>query len=401
MIKNESQFYFKSNLKKNNSMILKCRTSKSNNLSSRNPVFEIKNKVSSKFKLFKNLTIYKNHSKKTSNKNDEFPKNDINSNHERQNILSNSVNINPNFIRRLPSKNNRSKAFEPKTICINNNTNFINILNIYKSKIRRTNSIRQKLLFRQKDYIRMNQQNDSIFSSSFYSTNRKPCIKNIKKYFINADKSNKIDFEQDDLNTSLLKNRKNNFCFCSFNNDSHSQKKAKSTKRKKFAKNYKIIKILKKSNSFLFSDKDNNLGKEKKLHEVSNKNINNKNKHEYVEQNISTEEENIIDNNYYEYLKDNSSSSSNKDKCHEINLNKNKDKEKIVIKSLTSLKNKLNDSSAIFQYIKLFNQFKYPETTDKNNKKLSEFKMYSANKRKNLENINKDIAVKNVYLRKK
>ena len=64
MIKNESQFYFKSNLKKNNSMILKCRTSKSNNLSSRNPVFEIKNKVSSKFKLFKNLTIYKNHSKK-------------------------------------------------------------------------------------------------------------------------------------------------------------------------------------------------------------------------------------------------------------------------------------------------------------------------------------------------
>jgi len=44
MIKNESKFYLKPNLKKNNSMILKFGTSKSNNLFSRNPFFEIKKK---------------------------------------------------------------------------------------------------------------------------------------------------------------------------------------------------------------------------------------------------------------------------------------------------------------------------------------------------------------------
>ena len=134
MKKNETQFYFNTNFDKNNLMKLKCGKSKKKNLSSRNPLLKIKDKISSKFKLFSNLTIYNNHSKETSSKNDELSKNDINSISERKNISSNSVNINENFLQRLPSKNNRSKVFEPKTIYINNNANLKNILNIYQIK---------------------------------------------------------------------------------------------------------------------------------------------------------------------------------------------------------------------------------------------------------------------------
>ena len=49
-------------------------------------------------------------------------------------------------------------------------------------------------------------------------------------------------------------------------------------------------------------------------------------------------------------MKDNSSIVLNKNKFQEINYSKNEDK--TVIKNLTSLKNKLNDSNEIFQYTK-------------------------------------------------
>ena len=197
MKKNETQFYFNTNFDKNNLIKLKCGKSKKKNLSSRNPLLKIKDKISSKFKLFSNLTIYNNHSKETSSKNDELSKNDINSISERKNISSNYVNINENFLQSLPSKNNISKVFEPKTIYINNNANLKNILNIYQIKNKRKYFIKQKLLLRQKnDYIRLHQKEDSILSY-FYFKNKNPYINNIKNYYINVNKSRKFGFEQE------------------------------------------------------------------------------------------------------------------------------------------------------------------------------------------------------------
>ena len=89
----------------------------------------------------------------------------------------------------------------------------------------------------------------------------------------------------------------------------------------------------------------------------------------------------------------------NKNKFQEINYSKNEDK--TVIKNLTSLKNKLNDSNEIFQYTKRFNKYYYQNIFEKNNKKLFEYKMYASNERKNLDYIKKNISIKNIYLRNK
>ena len=86
MKKNETQFYINTNFAKNNSIKFKCGKSK-NNSTSRNSFLKIKNKISSKFKLFTNSTIYNNLSKETSNKNEELPKNDINYIYDRKSIL--------------------------------------------------------------------------------------------------------------------------------------------------------------------------------------------------------------------------------------------------------------------------------------------------------------------------
>ena len=400
MKKNETQFYFNTNFEKNNLMKLKCGKSKKKNLSSRNPLLKIKDKISSKFKLFSNLTIYNNHSKETSSKNDELSKNDINSISERKNISSNYVNINENFLQSLPSKNNISKVFEPKTIYINNNANLKNILNIYQIKNKRKYFIKQKLLLRQKnDYIRLHQKEDSILSY-FYFKNKNPYINNIKNYYINANKSRKFGFEQGDLNVNLINDKKDNFSFCSFKKDNNSQNKISLPKIKKLTKKYKIIKILKQSNSVLFGSKNNNIKEEKHLDKISNEKIKNKNNQKYIEHNISTEEEKIIGNNFCnDNLKDNSSIVLNKNKFQEISYSKNEDK--TVIKNLTSLKNKLNDSNEIFQYTKRFNKYYYQNIFEKNNKKLFEYKMYASNERKNLDYIKKNISIKNIYLRNK
>ena len=118
--------------------------------------------------------------------------------------------------------------------------------------------------------------------------------------------------------------------------------------------------------------------------------------------NISSEEEKINGDIYYnKYLKDISSSDSKKYKCKEKNLSKTD--ERTVIKNLKILKNKLSlyGKNEIFQYTKRLNKYKYPFIINKNNKKLFEFKKYDSTERKNVDYSSKNVVIENFYLRKK
>ena len=118
--------------------------------------------------------------------------------------------------------------------------------------------------------------------------------------------------------------------------------------------------------------------------------------------NISSEEEKINGDIYYnKYLKDISSSDSKKYKCKEKNLSKTD--ERTVIKNLKILKNKLSlyGKNEIFQYTKRLNKYKYPFIINKNNKKLFEFKKYDSTERKNVDYSSKNVVIENLYLRKK
>ena len=394
MKKNETQFYINTNFAKNNSIKLKCGKSK-NNRNSRNSFLKIKNKISSKFKLFTNSTIYNNLSKETSNKNEELPKNDINYIYDRKSILSNSISINKIFFKRISAKNQNSKIFRNKTYYKKNNDNFISTQNLSEIKNIKKDSFIQKFLSQQKNDFNRYQRKDYVFSS-FYSRDKNANIKNIKKYFINSDKSSKFDLV--DLNMRLIMDRRDSFSICSFEKCKNIQNKTNSL-IKKSEKKYKINKRLKKSNESLSRNKDSNLIKEKNVIEESKENEINDN---YQENNISSEEEKINGDIYYnKYLKDISSSDSKKYKCKEKNLSKTD--ERTVIKNLKILKNKLSlyGKNEIFQYTKRLNKYKYPFIINKNNKKLFEFKKYDSTERKNVDYSSKNVVIENLYLRKK
>ena len=394
MKKNETQFYINTNFAKNNSIKLKCGKSK-NNRNSRNSFLKIKNKISSKFKLFTNSTIYNNLSKETSNKNEELPKNDINYIYDRKSILSNSISINKIFFKRISAKNQNSKIFRNKTYYKKNNDNFISTQNLSEIKNIKKDSFIQKFLSQQKNDFNRYQRKDYVFYS-FYSRDKNANIKNIKKYFINSDKSSKFDLG--DLNMRLIMDRRDSFSICSFEKCKNIQNKTNFL-IKKAEKKYKINKRLKKSNESLSRNKDSNLIKEKNVIEESKENEINENNQE---NNISSEEEKINGDIYYnKYLKDISSSDSKKHKWKEKNISKID--ERAVIKNLKILKNKLSlyGKNEIFQYTKRLNKYKYPFIINKNNKKLFEFKKYDSTERKNVDYSSKNVVIENLYLRKK
>ena len=290
-----------------------------------------------------------------------MPKIDINSNQSNKNISSNSVN-NANFLKRISYRNNRNKALEHKIYYMKNNTNFMSTINISQFMNGKKDSNKHKILLRQRNGYNRYQQEDYVFSS-YYFQNKKPFIKNIKKYFINEDRFN--HFAKDIFSVKKSKS---------------SQNKSNSFKVKKIPTKYKVINILKRSRELLLTSKNNNLNKEKKENEKNENNLG------YIEQNISSGTEKTVDDNCYnKYLKDISLPDSNKSKYKRKILSKNEGK--YSIKNLKPLRKNLslNDTSEIFQYTKRLNQYNYPNALIKNIKNLNEFKKKFLNELKNLD----------------
>lgn len=264
MKKNETQFYFNTNLAKNNFINLKNVKLKKNNFTSRNSFFQIKNKISSRFKFFTNSTIF---NKKTLNKKEYISKRDINLN--RKNISSNSVHINSNFLKKISLNNNKNKIFESKTYYMKNNTNFMSTINISKINNIKKDSIKHKILLRQRNDNNPYQREDYVFFS-YYFKNKNPFINNIRKYFMNGDKSNKFIFNKRELNVRLVKDKTDSFSIFSFNKFNIRENKTNSIKN--IPKKYRIINILNRARKALFDSKMGNLRKEKFLIEKSKEN---------------------------------------------------------------------------------------------------------------------------------
>ena len=160
-------------------------------------------------------------------------------------------------------------------------------------------------------------------------------------------------------------------------------------------KKYNSINTLKFPNESLFEDKNIIKSKNNNIIEksIKNKNIKNQQIHFKQEDNNKSKNNNdIIDDNYKEYLKEITSAESNKSKTERKNINKQNPK--LMIKNLKQIKFEipLNDKNEIFQYKKRLNKYNYSNMLIKNSKKLFEFKKFVSNRKKSLDDINRSIS---------
>ena len=132
------------------------------------------------------------------------------------------------------------------------------------------------------------------------------------------------------------------------------------------------------------------------------KNILLKNDNLINEFNKNQEQEKIIDDNYNEYLKSISSSESNKSKNDTNNISKLNFNHKM--NNLTPLINKssIYDKMDIYSNIKRVNKNKITRIIKKdNNIEILKIRKLASYRRKFLKNINKNITLENLILRKK
>ena len=400
MKKNEAQFFSDTSLKENNLRELKYRKSKTNTVEKYNfssdSFLKNKNKTTSNFNLYRNSLIMKNNSKDISNKKKELIKSFFNSISIRKTELLNSSQIDINFLRRILSNNikNKSNSYD-----IQNSTSIINLLNKAQIKKIKADFIKYKFLLGQKNYYKRLFEQDDFSFSTYYSRKINPyASKNPKRFYINIDKLKKVFLRQDKQNINEIKDLSENLSISlpkNFNN-THSKKNnfkinnCTSIKIKK----YNSPNILKFSNELLIEDK-NIIRSKNNIIEKSKENIKNKNQKEnkeYKEINTSKKPEKIIDEHYEEYLKGISSTDRYKSKSETKNANKKNPR--FLIKNLKSLKKEtsLSDKSELSQYKNRLNKYNYSNVIIKNNKKLLELKKIISNRRKKLDDNNKNIS---------
>ena len=372
----------------NNFGEIKYRKSKTNTVEkynfSRDSFLKYKNKTTSNFNLYKNSLISNNSSKDISNKNEDLIKSDINSIFNKKSELIN-----------IKHKINSSKS------CYNKNkSNISNLFNKTQIKKKKIDFIKYKFLLGQKNYYKSFLQHDNFNFSSYYSKKINPYVsKNPKIFYIDIDKLNKLFLGKDKKNIYSIKDLGDNL-FISlskhFNNNQNRKNVSKinnciNIKMKK----YNSINTLKFPNESLFEDKNIIRSKNNNIIEKSirNKNIKNQQIHFKQEDNNKSKNNNdIIDDNYKEYLKDITSAESNKSKSERKNINRKNPK--LMIKNLKQIKFEipLNDKNEIFQYKKRLNKYNYSNMLIKNNKKLFEFKKFVTNRKKSLDDINRSIS---------
>ena len=388
MKKNEAQSYSNSNQPENNFIMFQYIKSNPNAFTkinfSRNALLKSKNKTSMNFYSGKNYNISKNNSKDVSNKNEESFKIENNSISNKKTVFVNFVQCKLNFLRRISAKDLKHNINLSKTLDMKKNSNIINLLNKTQIKNRKTDISKYKFLLGQKNnYKQLYQKDDFSFLSHYYKKINPYLIKSSKRFNIDFDKFKILFFRQKEKSKLSYKDVKENLSIFSYKNFKNNKKNNIFRKS-----NYTTIKIkksntpnnLKKTNGLLNNFKDTNLNKVNKE---------GKNHNESIEQ-----EKIIINNNLNEYLKDVSSSDSNKSKSEA--KNENLKNHKFIIKKLKPLKNKLSlkETNKIYKYMQRMKKT-YDLNMVINNKK------FIPNKRINLEDINKDIIILNPVSRKK
>ena len=382
------EFFKKTNRMQNIFGEIKYRKSKTNTVEkynfSRDSFLKYKNKTTSNFNLYKNSLISNNSSKDISNKNEELIKSDINSIFNKKSELIN-----------IKHKINSSKSCDNK-----NKSNISNLFNKTQIKKKKIDFIKYKFLLGQKNYYKSFLQHDNFNFSSYYSKKINPYVsKNPKIFYIHIDKLNKLYLWKDKKNIYSIKDLGDNL-FISlskhFNNNQNRKNISKINNCINIKiKKYNSINTLKFPNESLFEDKNIIRSKNNNIIEKSirNKNIKNQQIHFKQEDNNKPKNNNdIIDDNYKEYLKDITSAESNKSKSERKNINRKNPK--LMIKNLKQIKFEipLNDKNEIFQYKKRLNKYNYSNMLIKNSKKLFEFKKFISNRKKSLDDINRSIS---------
>ena len=367
---NENRIYSNINRIEKNLIKLSNQKSKVNSNSklknSRISFLKNKDESSLNFNIYKNYILSNNNFEDT-NKNEELYTKDFNSISNNQNILINSVQLDSNYLKKISSNNAKNKIFSSKTNDLKNKVNNFSWLNLSRDKRRKFDFIKYKYLIGQKNYFkRLFQDNDFGISLSNYKLINPYLILNTKKYInMKISKNNS------------LQNSKNN----------HDNKA-----------NYMNINI-KKFNKFSELKESNKLIFE---YNKNKKNILLKNDNLINEFNKNQEQEKIIDYNYNEYLKSISSSESNKSKNDTNNISKLNFNHKM--NNLTPLINKssIYDKMDIYSNIKRVNKNKITRIIKKdNNIEILKIRKLASYRRKFLKNINKNITLENLILRKK
>ena len=375
MEKNETQLYDSINQITNSFIKLKCEKSRNETMRkynfSRNSF--LNNKTSLSINSFKSYLISNTNSEDISNKNEVLFKSDINSNSKRKTSFINSNKFNKIFLRKIKSKKNQKNFIGTKSLDIKK-CNIIQLLNKSQNNKRKIDFIKYKFLLGQKNYYKNLFNKDDFSFYSYYSKRINPYFKkNTERFYFDKDKLKKLFFGKDEQNIHSIKDFSKYLSIYSFKN---------------------INKIRKQNNLRM-----NNYNCMKMNHNyIVNKLDDNKENNMY---NKTKEIKNIIDDNYNEYLKDISSSDSNKSNRETKNINiKN---QKFLIKKSKSLKYKLALNicqKEIKQYTKRINKYNNSNITIKNNNNLLEFKKPFTNRMK-LEDISKCITIENPILRKK
>jgi hypothetical protein len=270
-------------------------------------------------------------------------------------------------------------------------------------KKKKIDFIKYKFLLGQKNYYKRLFDQDDFGFSPYYSKKINPYSHNNSKIYSNQEILKKIFLELEELNAQSMKDGSKNLSIISCKNSRRSPNKKNVFRISNYTnlriKKYNTPNALKKSNDLLFESNKSKLiirNTKYNMFEKANKNEDNKNCSK------SKEKEKNIDDIYNEYLRDVSSSESNKIKSKSKNIIKKKYKYKIC--SIKSLKNKLllNDKSEISQNIKRINE------NDNSNKKLRnnnnnyiKYMKLKLDRRKILEDNSKSIVIKNPLLRKK
>ena len=376
MEKNETQFYDSINQITNSFIKLKCEKSRNEAIRkynfSRNSF--LKNQTSSSIYSYKNYLI-SNNSETNSNKNEVLFKSDINSISNRKTSFRNSNKFDKIFLRRIKLKNNKNKFIGTKSLDIKNNYNIVGMSDKTKMNKRKIDFIKYKFLLGQKNYYKnLFHQNDISFSS-YYSKKINPFFKkNSERLYIDKDKLKKLFLRKEEQNILTKKDFSEYLSIYSFKN------KNKINKKSDLRTNNYNEKKMKENN---INDKLN-YNKENKIYNKPN------------------EIKEIIDDNYNEYLKDISSSDSNKSKI-ETTRNKNFKNQKVLKQKSKSLKYKLSLNffqKEIKQYKKRINKYNNSNVTIKNNNNLLDYRKPFTNRMK-LEDISKCITIENPILRKK
>ena len=406
MQKNENKFHSIIRQKKNNLLNIIEKGSNPNLISkfnkSRNLLLKLGNKAFSNIDSYNNMLSNFNDSKENPNKNEELNNNFINSSNNKKNSFINSVQLDINYLSKFPSNNIKSKIFWALISDKKNNENNLSPLNKTPQKRKKIDFIKYKFLLGQRNYY---QRYDYDYSP-FYYKKKYPYLNISPKKLHNKDKIlKKFFYDRDSINAQSMKNIKDEKEVKeNISNPSTIDMKNIFPKSNNIKpNNYTSIKIKKYNNSSILSSSSNKLRSTNNFEFEYNirsiKNIIYERLKEIEEYNKLKEKNKIIDDNYNEYLNRISPSDSKIIINKNMNIklkNKNKNKKLKIPKNIIIFNVKKDENKHI-RKIKRNNN----SNLNINYNNSFDCKKLISNKKKNVDDISKNIIIGNGILREK